>query len=178
MGQLLLVLPQIMASVIFPRSASGADRLELNNALMVIARLLWQLFLLVFSVCALWGRQLFIFVFGETFNLMQAPFLWMLPGIYCLSVQALLIAYFSGKGMVKINVIGNIIGLVVITGGDFLLVPRYGIIAAAIVSTAGYFANMLYALLRFYKDYSISWTGFFGWRRQDYRWLINFIQGK
>lgn len=178
MGQLFLIIPQIIASVIFPKSASGADRAELNKSVMIIARLLSQLFLVIFIVCLLIGKQLFIFVFGETFNRMQAPFLIVLPGIFCLAVLALLAAYFSGKGILKVNVIGNAIALVVIIAGDYFLVPIYGIIGAAIVSTVGYFVNTLYSLLRFYKDYSITWTDFFRWRKQDYAWLKGFLQRK
>ena len=46
LGQLLLIIPQIIASVIFPRTASGIERKELNNTLMIMARL--------FCSCMLW----------------------------------------------------------------------------------------------------------------------------
>jgi O-antigen/teichoic acid export membrane protein len=167
MGQLFLIVPQIIASVIFPKSASGGDRTELNNSLMVISRLLSQLFLFIFIITLLFGGRFFPWVFGPTFNKMQIPFVILVPGIFCLSVLALVAAYFSGKGILKVNVIGNVVALVVIVAGDYFLVPLYGIIGAAIVSTAGYFVNMLYSLLRFYKDYSISWADFFKWRKQD-----------
>ncbi len=178
MGQLLLIVPQIIASVIFPKSASGADRAELNTSVMVIARLFSQLFLVIILVAALMGNNIFIFIFGKTFNHMQAPFLIIMPGIFCLSVLALLSAYFSGKGNLKVTVTGAAIALVVVIAGDYFLVPVYGIIAAAMVSTAGYFVNTLYSLRQFYKDYSISAGDFFRWKRNDYRWLLSLFTGK
>ncbi|HVX51706.1 MAG TPA: polysaccharide biosynthesis C-terminal domain-containing protein, partial [Chitinophagaceae bacterium] len=175
LGQLMLIVPQIIASVIFPRSASGADRAELNTSLMIIARLLSQLYLVIIACAALFGRWLFVLVFGYTFNRMQAPFLIIMPGIFCLSVLALLSAYFSGKGNLRVNVAGAAIALVVVIAGDYFLVPLMGIIGAAIVSTIGYFVNLLYSLLQFYKDYSISWSSFFKWQRSDYRWLKSLL---
>ncbi|HWB25480.1 MAG TPA: polysaccharide biosynthesis C-terminal domain-containing protein [Chitinophagaceae bacterium] len=178
LGQLLLIVPQIMASVIFPKSASTSDRAELNSSVMIIARLFSQLYLVIIILAALFGGTFFTFIFGKTFNRMQAPFLIIMPGIFCLSVLALLSAYFSGKGNLKVNVAGASVALVVVIVGDYFLVPVLGIIGAAIVSTLGYFTNLLYSLLRFYKDYSISWGDFFTWKKDDYRWLKSLITGK
>ncbi len=178
LGQLLLIVPQIIASVIFPKSASGADRLELNASVMTIARLLSQFFLFILVITAVFGKQIFILVFGETFDRMQLPFIIILPGIFCLSVLALLSAYFSGKGNLRVNVAGASVALIVVITGDYFFVPVYGIIAAATVSAVGYFVNLLYSLLQFYKDYSISWVDFFKWKRNDYYWLISLLTGK
>jgi O-antigen/teichoic acid export membrane protein len=178
LGQLFLVVPQIIASVIFPKSASTSNRAELNASVMVIARLLSQFYLIIVVLTALLGQQLFTFIFGQTFNRMQLPFLLIMPGIFCLSVLALLSAYFSGKGNLKVNVAGAAVALLVVVAGDYFLVPLYGIIGAAIVSSIGYFVNLLYSLLRFYKDYSISWVDFFAWKKDDYHWLKSLITGK
>lgn len=178
LGQLFLIVPQIIASVIFPQSAGAADRTEINKVVMIISRLFSQMFLMIIIITIVFGRQLFTGIFGDSFNAMQLPFIIIMPGIFCVSVLSLLSAYFSGKGAVKINLIGAAIALVVVVTGDYFLVPLYGIVGAAIVSTAGYFVNLLYSLLRFYKDYSLSWGDFFRWQKDDYRWLVSVITGK
>ena len=175
LGQMLLIVPQIIASVLFPRTASGIDRAALNNQIMVIARMMSQLFLLIFIVVLLVGKWMFIFVFGETFNAMQLPMLILTPGIFTLSVLALLSAYFSGVGKVKINLHGAVIALIVMVTGDYFLVPRYGIIAAAAVSTLSYGVNLSYSLWQFYKNYSVRWVEFIRWRKTDYNWLMNLL---
>ncbi len=176
LGQMMLIIPQIIASVVFPRTASGIDRMKINSAIMMIARLFSQLFLLAFIITALFGKWLFILLFGETFNEMQMPMLIVIPGILALSMLVLLSAYFSGKGKIKINLHGAIIGLSVMIIGDFIFVPRYGIIAAAIISTLSYVSNLAYSLWHFYRDYSISWTEFVRWRKDDYNWLIKLVK--
>lgn len=176
LGQLLLIIPQIIASVIFPRSASGLQRDELNNTMMIMARLLSRFFLLLMIIVALSGNRLFTFVFGETFDKMFWPFLIIVPGIFSLSVLTLLSAYFSGKGNVRVNLNGAIIALVFMLVGDYFLVPLYGITAAAAVSTVSYSINVGYSLLQFYKDYSINVFEFFRWRKTDYHWLKSLLK--
>ena len=175
LGQLLLVVPQIIASVVFPRTASGVDRERLNAVIMVISRLFSQLFLLLFIGVLLLGKIFFINIFGETFNKMQMPMLILIPGIFCLSVLVLLSAYFSGKGKVKVNVQGAVLALIVMIVGAWIFVPKYGIIAAAAVSTVSYAVNMCYSLFIFYKDYQVNFVDFFRWRKDDYAWIKNLL---
>jgi len=175
LGQMLLIVPQIIASVVFPRTASGFDRQRLNNIIMVIARLFSQLFLLLFIAVLILGRIFFIKIFGETFNAMQIPMLIIIPGIFSLSVLVLLSAYFSGKGKVKVNVQGAILALIVMITGAWIFVTKYGIIAAAAVSTVSYTVNMGYALFVFYKDYQVNLVEFFKWRKEDYYWIKNLL---
>jgi len=93
------------------------------------------------------------------------------PGILSLSILALLSAYFSGKGNVSVNIRGAIIALAVVTIGNAIFVNRYGINAAAIISTVGYTVNLLYALRQFYRDYDIRIVEFFAWKKEDFTWI-------
>lgn len=173
LGQMLLIVPQIIASVVFPRTASGIDRKRLNTVIMILARLFSQLFLILFICVLLLGKIVFIKIFGETFNAMQVPMLVLIPGIFCLSVLVLLSAYFSGKGKIKVNMQGAVLALIVMIFGAWMFVPRYGIIAAAAVSTVSYAVNLAYSLFVFYKDYKVDLFEFFKWRKDDYAWIKN-----
>lgn len=175
LGQMLLIVPQIIASVVFPRTASGVDRRRLNSIIMILARLFSQLFLLLFIAVLFLGKIFFIKIFGETFNAMQLPMLILIPGIFCLSVLVLLSAYFSGKGKIKVNMQGAILALIVMVAGAWIFVPRYGIIAAAAVSTLSYAVNLAYSLFIFYKDYQVDFFEFFKWRKDDYSWIKSLL---
>jgi len=171
LGQMMLIVPQIIASVVFPQTATGIERQRLSNSIMVMARLFSQLFLGAFVVVLFIGYYFFIYVFGASFNKMQWPMLIIIPGIFSLSVLALLSAYFSGVGKLQVNVRGAVLALVVMVVGDFLFVPRFGIVAAAFVSTISYVVNLGYSLFVFNKDHDIHFIDFFRWRKQDYYWL-------
>jgi O-antigen/teichoic acid export membrane protein len=178
LGQMMLIVPQIIASVVFPRTASGIERTRLSNSIMVMARLFSQVFLFVFVIVMLFGQYLFTYIFGETFDKMKLPMLLIIPGIFSLSVLALLSAYFAGVDKVKINVHGAILGLIAMVVGDFLFVPRYGIVAAAIISTISYTVNVGYALYNFNKDHDIHFFDFFRWRKEDYYWMRTLLERK
>lgn len=178
LGQMMLIIPQIIASVVFPRTASGIERERLSNSIMVMARLFSQLFLCVFIVTFFIGHYVFTHVFGPTFNKMQLPMLIIIPGIFFLSVLVLLSAYFSGTGNVKINVRGAVLALLVMIIGDWIFVPQYGILAAAIISTISYATNLTYSLIVFNKDHDIHFFDFFRWRKQDYYWMRTLLVKK
>lgn len=178
LGQLLLVLPQIFASVIFPQTASGELRKNVNQSILILFRVFLVVFLLVITAVAIIGNRLFPFVFGASFNNITIPLLLLLPGIFGIAVLVLLSAYFSGKGKVSINVKGAALALAVVFIGDFIFIPKYGIYAAAIVSTVGYLVNLVYALWHFFNDYQLKYAILFKFNKEDFVWLKNMLLNK
>lgn len=178
MGQLLLVLPQILASVVFPRSANGSNLSFMPRQILIISRLLMQCFLIVIVGSICFGKIIFTSVFGDSFNTMHLSFSWLLPGILALSVLAILSAYFSGLNQVKVNVTGALLALVVILLGDILFVKRYGIIGAAIVSSVGYLVNVVYSFYHFFRQNNIPATTLFRFEKADYYWLKSLLTNK
>lgn len=175
LGQLMLVIPQIMASAIFPQTASGALRSDVNKSILILFRLFLIVFIVFILVIGIIGNWFFPFVFGATFNNVTLPLILLLPGIFGIAVLVLLSAYFSGKGKVNINVKGAILALIVVIIGDILFIPKYGIYAAAVVSAVGYLVNLFYAMWHFFKDYQLSISQLFDFSLQDFRWAKNML---
>ncbi|MBS1731138.1 MAG: polysaccharide biosynthesis C-terminal domain-containing protein [Bacteroidetes bacterium] len=173
-GQMLLIVPQIIASVVYPGTASGQGREQFHAGIMIIARLLSRLFLVALIITSFFGNTIFITVFGETFDRMWLPFMILIPGIFALSVLTMLSSYFAGKGNLRVNVIGASIALMIVITGDYFFVPKYGIIAAACVSSMAYMANLAFSLRQFKLDYNINIIHFFTWKKSDFSWLKKF----
>lgn len=169
LGQMLLVVANIIAGTVFPQTAGGMKD-AVNRKIKLISRNLLLLFAGITLVTLVAGGGLFTFVFGGSFNQMFIPFVILLPGIFCLSVLFILSAYFGGKNQPMVNVKSALAGLAVIVLGNWLLIPRYGIAAAAAVSTAGYFVSMMVALVRYKKDYQTPIRDFFMVRKTDLGW--------
>jgi O-antigen/teichoic acid export membrane protein len=102
----------------------------------------------------------------------------LLPGIFGIAVLVLLSAYFSGKGKVGINVKGAVLALIVVITGDIIFIPKYGIYAAAIVSTIGYLVNLIYALWHFFNDYQLNYLLLFQFKTMDFFWLKKMLFNK
>jgi O-antigen/teichoic acid export membrane protein len=178
MGQLLLVIPQIMASAIFPQTASGAMRSNVNKSIVVLFRIFLIVFIVAILFVAFLGNWLFPFVFGNSFNNVTIPLILLLPGIFGIAVLVLLSAYFSGKGKVSINVKGAALALIVVVIGDVIFIPTYGIYAAALVSAVAYLVNLSYALWHFFRDYKLTFLQLFSFSKQDWFWAKNMLFNK
>ncbi len=176
MGQMLLIIPQILASVIFPQTAEGLNEETIKKNIFIISRLLIQLFILLVILAALLGKLGFKYVFGTSFSIMHIPFLLLLPGILMLAILTLFSAYFGGKNMVKVDVTGATIALVFMISGNLLFTNRFGINAAAIISTISYSINLVYSLFIFFKkEKSFMLIDFLRWSKDDYRWAKQLI---
>lgn len=175
LGQMVLIVPQIFASVIFPQTASGILRENITNAILIFFRVFLQVMVVGMLIVSAIGYWFFPAVFGATFNNMTMPVLLLLPGIFSLAVLCLLSAYFAGKGKVKINVYGGVFALIVVIIGDIIFIPIWGINAAAAVSTVGYTVNLLYALYHFFKDYKFKLSVLYAFNKADWQWVKNML---
>ncbi|GAC1431415.1 MAG: hypothetical protein NVSMB7_07500 [Chitinophagaceae bacterium] len=163
-----LLVPAIIASAIFPLTASG-QKSRVNSMLPVLARTIIVFYMGILGLLVITGRWLFPWVYGETFDRMYLPFIFLIPGILSLSIIALVTAYNSGKNKIALNMKGSLVGLAVIVTGDLLLIPGYGIAAAASVSSAGYISYLGYLLYVFKKEYNIPVSNFFIPMRGDWQ---------
>jgi O-antigen/teichoic acid export membrane protein len=84
------------------------------------------------------GPYLFPFIFGESFDQMYLIFIVYVPGIFALSVLAIISTYLAGANAVGINLLTAFVALVIVCAGNYLLIPVYGIKAAAAVSALAY----------------------------------------
>lgn len=171
---LFFVLPTILASAVFTMSA-GEKEDALNKLLPLLSRTIFLLYAFTCFVLALSGQWLFPFVFGTSFTGMHKPFLMLIPGILALSGMFTLTAYFAGKNRIRINFMAALFAFVIILAGDIIFIPTYGIVAAALVSSAGYFVYQVYIICAFKKEYPCSVTDFFIFRSSDLKQIQNAI---
>ena len=176
LSQMLLIIPTIISSVVFPHTAGGMHRTEMKDNILRIGRITTLLYLVLFVLMLLVGSWVFPFVFGKTYNLMYVPFLLLLPGVWALSNLFILSAYFGGTNQVKVNIMGAALGLTVILAGDYLFIRKFGLPAAAIVSTVGYIVNFLYSFFHMRKEHPISITEYWTINKEDIKWLRATLQ--
>ncbi len=174
LAHLFFILPTILASAVFPITA-GAQKEAIHKLLTMLSRSIFFLYVLVCLILVLTGKWLFPFVFGESYTAMYQSFLWLIPGILSLSGIFTLTAYFAGKNKIKVNIIGSVYALLVILIGDIIFIPKYGINAAALVSSVGYIVYQVYIIMVFKKEYPCSVADFFIFRWSDWKQIKNSI---
>ncbi len=166
------VLPMFMATALFPAAAAGMLKENLQD-LKRISRMMFWMFMVILVPLAIVSPWFFVFMYGETYNQMSLPFILLLPGILSLSMISLLGAYYAGVNMIRVNLVANLIALVIIVAGNSLFTPRYGIKAAALLSSVGYLSCAAWQLRIFLKDESNKLSDLLAFRLSDYKNLLN-----
>lgn len=174
MGQLFLIIPSIISSVIYPLVAKG-DTVNMVTYIIRIMVLFVVLYIIIILISYFFSNQLFAWLFGKTFNEMYIPFLVLLPGILFLSMHIIIAAFFGAKNKPIYNVVSTSTGLIIVLAGDLFLIKPMGIIGAALVSSLGYTTAFIVSLLLFMQKFSIGWQHIFtpeSFRLKTYTSLI------
>jgi O-antigen/teichoic acid export membrane protein len=174
LAQLLWIFPTLLASLLLPQVRKSTFQ---NQQLERLIRLVFTGNLLLAGFMGVIGYLLIPYFFGESFSESIIPFCLLLPGIVFLSLQILLSAYFSGKGLIKTNLITSTFLLILITVLDLLLIPTLGIIGASMASSLAYvisglFAFYLYCIIERYPFYNVLI------QKGDWYWMKELIIGK
>ena len=174
-GQIILIVPQIIASVMMTQIASGEFHQDVSDAMVRLFRIFIQLFIGIALVLSVFGNLLFILIFGASFNHMNLPLMLLLPGILCLAGLSMLSAYFSGTGQIKVNLIGGVYALLTVVAGNLLFIQHYSIYVAAGVSVVGYAVNLVYSLWHYIQAERLHWKELFHWKKSDWLWVKKMI---
>lgn len=146
---LLMILPNAIGLMLFPRVAAMGDA-----SAEFTCRLARRTAFIMFVAClaAIPASLLLPFVYGQEFAESSVQLLLLLPGVFCIGIEMVLVQHFSGTGMPGAIPLFWVATLVVYLALNFALVPVYGGRGAAIASTLGY--GLIFALvaLRFRRE--------------------------
>lgn len=174
LGQLFIILPSMIAAVIFPATAQDLHS-DVKNEMLRLCRIFFSAYLVIFLLLSFTGFWLFTWIFGPSFNQMYSAFAALSPGIIALSLQSLLAAWFAGKNKVRYNVYGALVALLLIIVFDLLLIPKYGINGAAVASSIGYIAYCAFSFYLLRKEDLFEGEISLIVNKTDIRWLKNVL---
>ncbi len=144
-----LMLPTTIAAMTLASVARSArPTAELLKALRPAALLTMGLALAILAV----GRWGIVVLFGRPFEGAYPALVLLLPGFVCMGLLSLLGQYFATRGFPLFLTAYWLIGLVVNLTLNLMLVPRFGMLAAAASSSASYALVFLLMLRRFRAD--------------------------
>lgn len=148
LAQLIWLLPNAFHSIIFTdisEDAASIKYLRIKSWAVKIFALAIVLALIGYGL-SFW---LVPFFFGAAYQNVIQIFPYLLPGIVIFAPTILMSAYFAGINRVDINLKSTGFGFLGCILFNFLLIPSYGIIGAAIASTISYILSAVYLFVRF-----------------------------
>ena len=144
----LLIIPGILATVLFPKitSISGKDANDLTSRVIrhtIIIMILASLFLIFFA------DPLISLFFGKEFLPSVLPLLILLPGMIAFGIGAIIAADLSGRGKPQYAVWSSITALIANVVLNIILIPKMGIMGAALASSISYWLDTTVVLVAF-----------------------------
>ena len=141
-GMLLMLLPGVIATLLFPRITAEQDARGETTALVT------RYTAFVMFLCCLAAVPfsfLLPLIYGSAFAEATRLLLILLPGVFLIGLESVLIQHFNALGLPRIIPVYWIVTLVVNLVLVFALVPRLGAQGAAIASTVSY--ALIFALV-------------------------------
>lgn len=117
------------------------------------------------------------FVFGADYLPTVQPLLFLLPGIWVLSLGKILAIYLASSGRPIVATWSAIISLVFTFALDILLIPRIGIAGAAIASSIAYTIATLIITYVFVQDTKIPFRNLLLPQQADWQLIRQLIMG-
>jgi len=132
---LLMLLPGVIAMLLFPRVASDQDP---RGAFAIRVTRHASFFMIMMCVAAAAGSFALPLIYGARFADASIQLLILLPGICLVSIESVLVQHFTGTGLPAAIPAFWVITLAINLGLNLTLVPRFGARGAAFSSTLSY----------------------------------------
>jgi O-antigen/teichoic acid export membrane protein len=145
MGNLLMLLPAIIGTLLFPRVASQPD---LTGGLTMRATRHTAFVMLVLCLAAIPLSFALPIVYGSAFKESSLLLLILLPGVYLIGIESVMVQHFNGLGLPAAIPVFWLITVFVNVTLNLILIPSLGAIGAAIVSTLTY--SLIFVLVTAY----------------------------
>lgn len=145
MANLLMLLPAIVATLLFPKVAAAPD-----PGARLTMRVTRHIAFVMFFVCLIAVPLAFTIplIYGPSFANSTLLLLILIPGVYLFGIEAVMVQHFTGSGLPLALPVFWIIALLINLVFNLVLIPGYGATAAAIVSTSTY--ALIFALVAVY----------------------------
>ncbi len=156
LAELVLFIPTSIRLTLFPMVAASSTA-QANQLTSMACRHAMFLTTIVALGAAVVGPFLITQLYGGEFAAAVIPLLILLPGVIALSQTYIIKADLNGRGKPGVATLGALIALTVTIVLDLLLIPRYGIIGAAIASTCAYTIEFVVVTSYFIRYTGLTW---------------------
>jgi O-antigen/teichoic acid export membrane protein len=133
----LLIVPEAIGRALFPHLSRQSPE-EAQRFTCFISRQSAAIVLAAILVLAPAASPLLPLLFGAPYAASVPPFLVLLPGVAMLTVYSVLTRYFAAVNQLRVNIVSLLAATVCNVALNVWLIPRHGILGAAIASLISY----------------------------------------
>jgi O-antigen/teichoic acid export membrane protein len=174
LAELVLFIPMSLRLSLFPMVAASSEA-EANRLTPAACRHTMALTIVSALALGLTGPFAITYLYGEAFSGAILPLLILLPGIVMVSQAHIFYGDLNGRGKPGATAISALLSLVVTIFLNFAMIPRYGIIGAAIASTCAYAVEFVAGGIFFTRYSGMRWKQSLIFRRSDLDYYLNML---
>jgi O-antigen/teichoic acid export membrane protein len=152
LAELMWHVPNAFGFVLFPK-ISASDPETAQQFTPKVARISCALTTLAAACLVLVCKPMISVLYTKEYLPSIYPLLFLLPGVIALSISKIIFSDLGGRGTPRYGAYASLASLFVTVGLDVLLIPRWGIVGAAIASSLAYTTNAVLAIV-FYRRIS------------------------
>lgn len=170
-AQFILFYSRIIGGVMMPYLSENDD-VQRRKYFSIYSRISFTSLILIISGLAIVGGWLLGFIYGEEFVSSGAPFNILLIGMLFTGMSQLFSIMLFSKGKNNVALFANSVGLFSTVLFDVLLIPRYGIMGAALATSISYCLLFLVLLYYLVKKEKLTFSEIFIVRKDDFAQLF------
>ncbi len=174
LAEMLWHLPGAFATSLLPRVASSSDEEIRNYTEKTMGGVILILFIGIFLL-VIAGKFLINLLWGKPFLGSYSPMLWLFPGVIAISIAKISSSVFHGKGHPEYGSLLSVISCFTMLPLDFVLIPKYGVVGAAIASSISYTLTGVVAVLILRRLITIKVINMF---KINYKKVLSFLELK
>ena len=149
-AELLYMAPATIALIFFPAATRMGEKSRPFAKKVLVGV---SVLMAIGSIIALaLAKPIVTALFGPDYSASTIPFMILVPGIFFISIETILMNYYASRNMPLFAVLTPFIGLASNIILNIILIPRYGINAAAATSTFSYALMFFMFLAYFIKE--------------------------
>ncbi len=147
----ILQIPEAIGTVIFPKLAGSSDEAAHARTAMTCRHTLFAT-LIAAVVYAGIGSQVMVLFYGARYAPAVPAMFMMLPGIVMISLYQILTRNFTSRNRQQVNIVAATVALAVNAASALVLIPRYGIVGAALSTAVSYTLAASILLVAFVRE--------------------------
>lgn len=152
----LLLISNSFVSILYPKVSNSVNKKYSQLLTQQMTKMSIAFCILALIPLIMLPSEFWVWLFGDEFKGVKKTILLLSPGIIFYNISMVLNHYFSGLGRYRISTLAYFLGLAVVILLSAVVIPKYGIEEAGIISSLSYIVTALFYMIYFAKDAKIS----------------------
>jgi O-antigen/teichoic acid export membrane protein len=181
LGERISIFATSFSSVLYPKISSTNSEADRNRVTSIVSRNVLLITILMAMVAFVLSDFIVYTIFNKSFT--ETPLLLkiMLPGFALLAVEKVLSNDIAGRGRPELNMWLSIYNVVFNVILNLFMVPKFGVVGAAISTTITYFFSFILKIIIFKRLTGEGYLNFLVVKKSDflfYKSLFNKIRAR